>query len=449
VTANYVYANHFSLEGSADSRFLYNVDVVGMVSKFFPVKPIKIMILIISPIPLGLMVMPYNIVEADKGDCIKYNASTNTIQISCKSVNLTDLYTSLDNPRILDKEPAGVWFLNANIRVNDRATFNINSSDTSWLKINSTSGTANNIGVRGNLLIDSVKISSWNSINNSYASTNGDGKTPRSYIKVEEGSPLPTKTDITNSEISHLGYNASKSFGLSYYAGANSVITNNKIHHLWYGFYSATSEVYNLLIEDNYFFSNYVYGIDPHSGTHNLIIRNNTVYDNGKHGIICSKYCDNITIDGNKVFDNMDRGIMLDKNVTNSTIADNMVYHNTAQIAIHTLSNNNKIDNNILYAGEIGIEISDNSSDNFVSNNIINDTRYGIYLLDAGQQNQIFANSVNNASDCSILVEDSSRSSSSNREVGDDNSSPTDTRFTDNPHCINVDVINMDVITIR
>ncbi len=106
------------------------------------------------------------------------------------------------------------------------------------------------------------------------------------------------------------------------------------------------------------------------------------------------------------------------------------------------------------------IEISDRSSDNFVSNNIINDTRYGIYILDAGQQNQIFANSVNNASDCTILVEDSSRSSSSDREVGDersfqnnnlfdgdDNSSPTDTRFMDNPNCINIDAIGIDVIT--
>jgi parallel beta-helix repeat protein len=131
-----------------------------------------------------------------------------------------------------------------------------------------------------------------------------------------------------------------------------------------------------------------------------------------------------------------------------------MVYHNTAQIAIHTLSNNNKIDNNILYAGEIGIEISDRSSDNFVSNNIINDTRYGIYLLDAGQQNQIFANSVNNASDCFILVEDSSRkvgderlSQNNNLFDGDHNSSPTDTRFMDDPNCINIDVINIDVIT--
>jgi mannuronan 5-epimerase len=200
-----------------------------------------------------------------------------------------------------------------------------------------------------------------------------------------------------------------------------------------------------------YFFDNCV---DPHSGTRNLIIRNNTVYENGKHGIICSKNCDNITIEGNKVFDNLSKGIMLDKNITNSTIADNTIFHNTAQIAIHTLSNNNKIDNNIVYGGEIGIEIIDGSSDNFVSNNVIYDTRYGIYLLDSGQQNKFFSNSINNASDCSILIEDTGMSSSdmitndqiifqNNNSINLEDmagpaSSSTRTRITENPGCIKI-----------
>ena len=357
--------------------------------------------------------MPYSFVEANREDCIKYNTSTNTILINCKSANLTDLYTSLDNPTILDKESAKKWFLNANIRVNDGAAFYINSTDTSWLKINSTSGIANNIDVRGKIQIDSVKISSWDNVINNYANTNSNGKTPRSYIKVEEGSPLPTKADITNSEISHLGYNASRSFGLSYYAGAGSIIKNNMIHHLWYGFYSANYRfgVYNISIENNHFFDNFLYGIDPHSGTHHLVIRNNTVYDNGKHGIICSKDCDYITIKGNRVFDNMDRGIMLDKNVTHSTIANNTIFNNTAQIAIHTLSNSNRINDNTVYGGEIGIEISDRSSNNFVSNNVISNTHFGIYLLDAGQQNKFLSNNINNASRCSVLIEDTGMSS--------------------------------------
>jgi hypothetical protein len=156
--------------------FLDMAIAIGLMAAFPSVKAIKIMILIVTSILFGLIAMPYNFVESDKGDCIKYKASTNTILISCNSVNLTDLHTSLDNPRILDKESAKIWFLNANIRVNDRATFHINSTDTSWLKINSTSGTGNNIEVRGNLLIDSVKISSWNSVSSSYASTNSDGK---------------------------------------------------------------------------------------------------------------------------------------------------------------------------------------------------------------------------------------------------------------------------------
>ena len=434
--------------------------LLTMKTTFSSVKATEIMILIITSVSFGTMAIPHNLVDGNKEDfCIQYKASINTILINCKSANLTDLYAALDSPKILKKESTGIWFLNANIRVYDKATFHINSTDTSWLKINSTSGIANSIEVRGTMQIDSVKISSWDSIGNSYASTSSNGKTPRSYIKIEEGSHLhPAKADITNSEIAHLGYNASSSWGLSYYSGADSIIKNNKIHHLWYGFYSANYRfgVYNILIENNDFFDNHLYGIDPHSGTHDLVIRNNTVYNNGKHGIICSRHCDNITIEENKVFDNFDRGIMLDKNITNSTIADNIIYHNTAQIAIHTLSNSNKIDNNTVYGGEIGIEISDRSSDNLVSNNVINDTRHGIYLLDAGQRNKFFSNSINNASDCAILIEDAGRriseritsdqgifQNNSLSDIGEivrlHNSSATDTRSTDNVGCIRME----------
>jgi len=36
----------------------------------------------------------------------------------------------------------------------------------------------------------------------------------------------------------------------------------------------------HMVIEGNKFHDNYLYGIDPHTGTHDLIIKNNKVYDN-------------------------------------------------------------------------------------------------------------------------------------------------------------------------
>jgi parallel beta-helix repeat protein len=256
--------------------------------------------------------------------------------------------------------------------------------------------------------VDSVKITGWNTQLNSFAKTDEHGKIPRSYIKVVEGSDFPTRTDITNSEITYLGYNASRSFGLSYYAGAGSSIKNNEIHNLWYGFYSANYRfgVYNITIENNHFYNNSLYGIDPHSGSHHLVIRNNTVNDNGKHGIICSKHCYNLLIEKNRVFNNFDRGIMLDKHITESIIRNNTVSGNTVQIAIHTLSDNNEIHGNIMHGGEAGIEISDRSGNNTIHHNKIIGSDYGIYLLEPGPLNIVVSNDVKNTSMYSVAYID-------------------------------------------
>jgi hypothetical protein len=114
-------------------------------------------------------------------ECIRYDSFDNTILISCGNANLTDVYNAISasHPGILNKGPEPkVWTLNANIKVENNTNFYINSSDTSWLKINSTfSGVVgkepNHILARGNLIIDSVKITSWDTNKNDYARSNG------------------------------------------------------------------------------------------------------------------------------------------------------------------------------------------------------------------------------------------------------------------------------------
>jgi mannuronan 5-epimerase len=359
-----------------------------------------IIIYIVSCILVELLKLA-NSVDASTGqrDCIHYLPSEKIVVIDCKSTNLTDIYTTLNNSAILDREKTGIWILNANIRVEDGAKFYVNSSDTSWLKINSTGGSSYYIEVRGSMQIDSTKITGWDTRGPTFAKTDANGNFPRSFIKVVDGSNPQARTDITNSEIAYLGYNRSRSFGISYYSGTDSIIKGNKIHDLWYGFYSANYgyRVFNITIENNYFYNNSLYGIDPHSATHNLVIRNNTVFDNGKHGIICSAHCYNIIIENNRVFNNVDRGIMLDKNVTRSIIRNNIMNDNVAQIAINNFSNFNQIYGNRMNGGEIGIEISDGSANNIVRDNEITNVVYGIYMLDAGQFNKFESNNITNS----------------------------------------------------
>ena len=76
--------------------------------------------------------------------------------------------------------------LNANLNIANGANFYINSTDASWLKINSTTPeSAYNIDIFGNMNIDSVKITSWNSTSNNYTTTDGKCTTRIYYYNAK------------------------------------------------------------------------------------------------------------------------------------------------------------------------------------------------------------------------------------------------------------------------
>jgi len=337
-------------------------------------------------------------------ECITYDSRNNAIVISCGNANLTDVYNALHStkPGIISKGPdPKEWFLNASIKVENNTSFYINSTDTLWLKINSTftgivDKEPNNILSRGNMIIDSVKITSWDTNKNDYARANGT--IPRSYILVNYGNGT---TNITNSELAYLGYNHPRSFGLTYYTGAGSIIKNNKIHDLWAGFYSDgfAHGAYNITIEGNEFYNNTSQGVSPHSSSHQLTISNNTVYDNGREGIICSIDCYNIIIESNIVFNNTLHGIELPENTSDSIIRNNKVYDNrNDQIRLYKLANNNSVYNNNIRGGVTGVSIIDRSSNNTINNNTISNSGLaGIFLLENASQNTISSNTINNS----------------------------------------------------
>jgi len=353
----------------------------------------------------------------DLRSCIKFDTAERVITIACNgstsngnSINLTDVYNVLHDPKILHKEPSPLktWFLNANLLIEKSTKFYINSTDTDWLKINSTAGRAYTIESRGSLVIHAVTITSWDTIKHTYANTNSKGTYPRSSIFLNANNKDAGDTaNISNSEIAYLGYKYPHSFGLTYYGGAGSVIRDNKIHHLWYGFYSSGSSTYNITIENNEFYNNTFYGIDPHSGSHNITIRNNSVYNNGEHGIICATDCYGIMIEMNRVFHNTQNGIMLYRNVTNSVVRDNKIYdNNNDQISV-SYGHRNVIYDNKVINGEFGIRLSNQSSNNIIRNNyMINQSEYGFYALGGSSQNRIFGNTIVNASIYALYIED-------------------------------------------
>ncbi len=340
--------------------------------------------------------------------CVNFNSEERMITINCKTTNLTQLDNQLKNPDVLYKD-ANIdkgWVLDAGITVAENAILYINSSDTSWLKIVADEETAYPIFVSGSLEIDSV--SSWNPDTNNYTSSldshrNGEDVhigTPRPYIVVN-GDATGT-TDITNSELSYLGYESGYGggrTGLRYEGGDGSLVKGNNIHDLYFGFYS--KGVGGIKIEDNYVHDNIHYGLDPHTGTHDMIIRNNTVHDDGSIGIICSLDCYNITIENNVVYNNTKMGIMFSRNMTNSIARNNSVSNEDRGIVISESSENEIYNNRVSDSGS-GIDLDEDSFSNNIHNNIIMNIADPEDALgiegDAGKQNSLFSNILLNPS---------------------------------------------------
>jgi mannuronan 5-epimerase len=358
--------------------------------------------------------------DNDMDNCISYDEDEKLITITCPyPTNLTDVYNKLQSPDLLkveneSKDFKKTWMLNSAILIEKGSTFVIDNSDTKWLKIlagdkadnddRNNKKAAHSILVLGNLVIDSVKISSWNPQSNDYVKFEfeilpdrerehtGIDAVPRPYLRIDD--ETTGTTNITNSEIAYLGYECGGGCsGISYYGNnGTSVIKNNEIHHNRFGFYSVG--VGNMILEDNHVHHNFMYGFDPHTATHDMIIRNNTVHDHGAMGIICSLDCYNITIEDNEVYNSAGSGIMFSRNMYDSVARNNNVhdevkciflsqshnnevYNNTVSncesqgIYLYHNSVENKVYNNTLINATKGIEFSDDSLDNIVEDNII------------------------------------------------------------------------------
>ncbi len=265
----------------------------------------------------------------------------------------------------------------------------------------------NGIHVYGSLIIDSVKITSWDPQKNDVikfdlgkrageelTKSNYDTIEPRPFIRVSEKATGTTK--IINSELSYLGYSCSRCSGISFYGGNGSILKGNDIHHLLKGFYS--NGMGHMTIEGNHFHDNYLYGIDPHTGTHDIIIRDNVVHDNNASGIICSKYCFNILIEGNEVYKNNPHGsgIMFSIHMYNSTARNNHVHNQIMCMSFDRSSSYNKVYDNAFSDCGYAINLA-NTTNNQVYNNTVRNSINGIAFQNMANiiKNNKFANTTN------------------------------------------------------
>ena len=330
----------------------------------------------------------------------RYSATSNIIYITGPvSTTLSQVKHLLPQaPLELIDAAAGTWQLNADLRLEQGATLLLHGSsyggDVSELRLRSENTTEADAFVEvradwGHLDIRGALVTSWDSAaggpDTEYSTFGRAFMRARSFLDADGQTPRESRMDIIDSEIQHLGFNASESYGLSWKVngqpGANFEL---------YDLVEVRGDIRDSFIHDNYFgvFTygasdmqwignevayNVVYGFDPHDDSDFLTIENNHIHHNGSHGLIASKRCDNLVIRNNLSEFNDGNGIMLHRSSDYSLVELNTSRSNLdSGIALYD-SRNNVVRHNVLKQNLTGIRFSMGSADNLVEHNEIAD----------------------------------------------------------------------------
>jgi mannuronan 5-epimerase len=313
--------------------------------------------------------------------CVSYQGGVNTIMITCDA-SFRDIVQAINDPAILEQEAEqnGQYILNANLEVADGVTFEMtsNGDGLQYLKV----AGANGIIVYGKILINGVKITSWDISEDDIIQQDMNGTVSRGYVQfaASEG------CQILNSEFGYLGYDELGRRGFDLYGGGgpshDMEIRGSKFHDMWMAFYS--KEAYNIVVDGSEYHHNLKYALDPHTGTHDMNITNNYLHHN-RYGAICSHNCYNILIEGNTAHHNTDAGIVFSRNMTNSIARNNHIYNTTTAISLSESPNNQIYNNTIENATDEGIllfdpEVVDDgiTEGNIVYDNVISSSEDGI-----------------------------------------------------------------------
>ena len=311
--------------------------------------------------------------EAGVDSCIDFDQTENTIKVNCNA-SFLNIVQTINDPKILENLENGEYLLNATLEVADDITFEMNSSGAGrdnlrYLKIAGENG----IIVYGKILIDGVKITSWNISSNNTIPQDMNGNISRGYIQfaASEGS------QIINSEFGYLGDVEPGRRGFDLLGDGDGepshdmVIRGSKFHDMWFAFYS--NGAYNIVIDGNEYYNNIQYTVDPHSATHDMNITNNNIHHN-RIGVICSLDCYNILIDGNKLDHNREYGIFFSRNMHDSIARNNHVYNSSTGIMISESPNNEIHNNTIERATSHGIRLFNPilPDDGFTEGNLVN-----------------------------------------------------------------------------
>ncbi len=362
--------------------------------------------------------IPKPVCDASKAVSVRYSSTSQRIYLESVDgsrggcVSLTSVYDALgDAGPLYPLEARGEWMLEESLYVLDGIVLNVHGTDIGgdcdYLKLRSDSDTFVNLRAYGGSLdFVNTKVTSWDP---STSGVDTDWEDGRSYISaisevlldsdetcegVAKHNMGEARMDIENCEISHLGYEASESWGISWKLrgickdksnrdkyeglGVYGNMLGSNVHNLYYGHYGYAQNY--ALLSGNTVHDNEVYGFDPHDDSVNLTIAHNEVYFNFNHGIIFSKYCHNTIVTNNYVHDNGGVGIFPHYVSDNAIIAHNTVEQNGDSGIAFLESSGGLVYNNTVRDNIHGIRFSVGSRNNVVAGNVFEgNTGYDLY----------------------------------------------------------------------
>ncbi|MEZ8144197.1 hypothetical protein A1OQ_02765 [Enterovibrio norvegicus FF-162] len=244
----------------------------------------------------------------------------------------------------------------------------------------------------GEFFVLSGAVKSWRESTQTPSYWTGDKDAYRAFYTGWNGS----RTYFYDSTFESLGYWNVKAYGVTLTSTslsvnertsmpwikddiATGVLMKNKFIDVYYGFYCYKAQ--DVVILENEYIKNIVYGIDPHDYSERLIIaRNRTWGTLIKHGIIISREVNNSFIFENVSYDNTRSGIMLDRTSLNNVIAKNTAYNNGGDGLTVQESNYNLVWDNLFYNNkQHGINVRNSQHVRLYDNTVFANGGAGIY----------------------------------------------------------------------
>jgi len=240
--------------------------------------------------------------------------------------------------------------------------------------------------VEGKLFTSNTQINGWREKDNG----------PATFRKPDEFRPFllswgGSEIYIINTKVASLGYDKSKSYGVSVSQYTPNMvkqmnksdptgwIVGSEFSDMWYGFYCY--ETRDFVVKGNTYRDNIIYGIDPHDRSHGLIIAENDVYGTKKkHGIIVSREVNDSFIFNNKSHDNKLSGVVLDRNSVNNIVAYNEIYQNhTDGITLYESGDNLLWGNKVIANRRHGIRVRNSVNIKLYENKAMANGLMGVY----------------------------------------------------------------------